>query len=171
MAGRQFCRLVPLCRTNFTRNRILSSLTIRGLHQKPLLSGERPQSHLPLSSNKQSKPFSSAAAALELINIQDEADFQKRVLDSTKPVIVDFHATWCGPCKLLAPRLEKVCDTYKDDVILAKVDIDDNTELAMKYNVSSVPTVIGVRNGKTIDQFIGLQPDDLIEDFIEKLKH
>uniref|UniRef100_A0A0L8HRR4 Thioredoxin domain-containing protein n=3 Tax=Octopus bimaculoides TaxID=37653 RepID=A0A0L8HRR4_OCTBM len=89
MAGRQFSRLIPLCR-NIPKHRI-SFLATRCLHQRSMLSGAKSQLLL-ITSNKQIKPYSSAAA-LECINIQDESDFEKRVLDSPKPVIVDFHAS------------------------------------------------------------------------------
>ncbi|CAI9721874.1 Hypothetical predicted protein [Octopus vulgaris] len=89
MAGRQFSRLIPLCR-NIPKHRI-SFLATRCLHQRSMLSGAKSQLLL-ITSNKQIKPYSSAAA-LEYINIQDESDFEKRVLDSPKPVVVDFHAT------------------------------------------------------------------------------
>ncbi|VDP90248.1 unnamed protein product [Echinostoma caproni] len=70
-----------------------------------------------------------------ITNIQDEADFQKRVLKNSVPVLVDFHATWCAPCKLLGPRLESVMQSHMNSVLLAKVDIDKNDDLAAKYRV------------------------------------
>ncbi|KAA0202254.1 hypothetical protein HAZT_HAZT007924 [Hyalella azteca] len=70
-----------------------------------------------------------------MFNVQDEEDFQKRVIDSATPVIVDFHASWCGPCKLLAPRIEKVIAGKGEKVHLAKVDIDDISDVALKYGV------------------------------------
>ncbi|XP_033112487.1 thioredoxin, mitochondrial-like [Anneissia japonica] len=102
-------------------------------------------------------------------NVQDEEDFKKRVLESEKPVLVDFHANWCGPCKLLGPRLEEVVNASNDRVDLAKVDIDQLTDLAMVYSVSSVPTVIAIKNGLKVDQFIGLQEAEVIEDMIAKV--
>ncbi|CAF5003728.1 unnamed protein product, partial [Rotaria socialis] len=82
-------------------------------------------------------------------HIIDDGDFQKQVLDSKKPFIVDFHATWCGPCKVLEPRLEKVLTNHNkkveaasgdQQIKLAKVDIDNLGELSSKYNVQAVPT-------------------------------
>lgn len=105
----------------------------------------------------------------EAFNVQDTDDFKHRVLESSTPVIVDFHATWCGPCKLLGPRLESIIASSAGRVHLAKVDVDDNAEIAMDYKVQSVPTVLGIRNGKVLDQFIGLQDDDQIKTFVEKL--
>ncbi|TGZ65882.1 hypothetical protein CRM22_005656 [Opisthorchis felineus] len=68
-----------------------------------------------------------------ITNIQDEADFQKRVINNQKPVLVDFHATWCGPCKLLGPRLEEVMKSHMNSILLAKVDVDQNDTLAATY--------------------------------------
>ncbi|XP_018024620.1 thioredoxin, mitochondrial [Hyalella azteca] len=110
--------------------------------------------------------ISSTAANKAMFNVQDEEDFQKRVIDSATPVIVDFHASWCGPCKLLAPRIEKVIAGKGEKVHLAKVDIDDISDVALKYGVSAVPSVIAIRNGKVVDKFVGLQEENRIESFI-----
>ncbi|XP_055332997.1 thioredoxin, mitochondrial-like [Paramacrobiotus metropolitanus] len=109
--------------------------------------------------------------ASSIFNIQDEEDFNKRVLQSETPVIVDFHATWCRPCKLLGPRLEAHVAEGKGKVNMAKVDIDALDDIACKYNVRSVPTVIAMKNGKIVEQFIGLVDDDRIKSVIEKLLH
>ncbi|VDN31098.1 unnamed protein product [Dibothriocephalus latus] len=71
-----------------------------------------------------------------ITNIQDEEDYQKRVLENVKPVVVDFHASWCGPCKMLGPRLDKVMEKYMDKVLLAKVDIDKLETVSMNNGVS-----------------------------------
>ncbi|ESO84132.1 hypothetical protein LOTGIDRAFT_177588 [Lottia gigantea] len=105
----------------------------------------------------------------ECINIQDSEDFNSKVLQSSTPVIVDFHATWCGPCKLLGPRLETIVSEKKGKVLLAKVDIDEISELAIDYGVKSVPTVISFINGKQQDTFIGLKEDDQIQTFVDNL--
>ncbi|XP_060071757.1 thioredoxin, mitochondrial-like [Ylistrum balloti] len=107
----------------------------------------------------------------EAFNVQDTEDYQKRVMESSVPVIVDFHASWCGPCKLLGPRLESLVSSKGGKIALAKVDVDDNTDLAIEYGVNSVPTVLGIKNGKVLDKFIGLQEDDKLNSFIEKLIH
>merc|ERR1711963_129203 len=113
--------------------------------------------------------MSTNAESLDIINIQDEDDFQSRVVNSEKPVVVDFHATWCGPCKLLGPRLEAIIGAEKGKVVMAKVDIDENVELAMKYNVQSVPTVYGVKNGRVVKTFIGLKDDDELKSFVKAI--
>ncbi|KAK3600887.1 hypothetical protein CHS0354_019236 [Potamilus streckersoni] len=111
----------------------------------------------------------SAATDQFIINIQDPKDFQEKVIDSKIPVVVDFHATWCGPCKLLGPRLETIIAGKKGKVILAKVDIDENADIAMRYGVQAVPTVLAIKNGTSIDKFVGLQDDDQVQTFVEKL--
>ncbi|XP_059147114.1 thioredoxin, mitochondrial-like [Physella acuta] len=114
---------------------------------------------------------STSPKKFEVINVQDEEDFKKRVIDlsTDTPVVVDFHATWCGPCKLLGPRLESILAEGQGKVVMAKVDIDEISELAMAYGVKSVPTVVGIKNGKVLTQFIGLVDDDQIRTFVKKL--
>ena len=84
--------------------------------------------------------------------------------------MVDFSAQWCGPCKLLTPRLDAAIAAQEGAVDLAIVDIDDLAELAMEHNVNAVPTVIGVKGGKVIDRFVGLLEEDKLSAFIDNLK-
>ncbi|XP_066960481.1 thioredoxin, mitochondrial-like [Macrobrachium rosenbergii] len=102
-------------------------------------------------------------------NIQDEEDFTDRVLKSSTPVVVDFHAQWCGPCKLLAPRLESIIGGKGEKVHLAKVDIDEVSDLALEYDVSAVPSVLAIKDGKVVDKFVGLQEESRIEAFVNRL--
>uniref|UniRef100_A0A0X3NIT8 Thioredoxin n=1 Tax=Schistocephalus solidus TaxID=70667 RepID=A0A0X3NIT8_SCHSO len=104
-----------------------------------------------------------------ITNIQDEEDFRKRVLENVKPVVVDFHASWCAPCKLLGPRLDKVMEKYMDRVLLAKVDIDKLENVAMNHGIVSVPTIFGMKDGKKVSEFVGLQGEEKIETFIKEL--
>ncbi|XP_020511306.1 thioredoxin, mitochondrial [Labrus bergylta] len=102
-------------------------------------------------------------------NVQDHEDFTDRVINSDLPVLVDFHAQWCGPCKILGPRLEKAIAKQKGRVAMAKVDIDDHTDLAIEYGVSAVPTVIAIRGGDVIDHFVGIKDDDELDSFVSKV--
>ncbi|XP_076866302.1 thioredoxin, mitochondrial [Brachyhypopomus gauderio] len=102
-------------------------------------------------------------------NVQDQHDFNERVVKSELPVLVDFHAQWCGPCKILGPRLEKAIAKQKGRVAMAKVDIDEHTDLAIEYGVSAVPTVIAMRGGDVIDQFVGIKDEDQLDSFVSKL--
>ncbi|XP_056308922.1 thioredoxin, mitochondrial [Danio aesculapii] len=102
-------------------------------------------------------------------NVQDHDDFTERVINSELPVLIDFHAQWCGPCKILGPRLEKAIAKQKGRVAMAKVDIDEHTDLAIEYGVSAVPTVIAMRGGDVIDQFVGIKDEDQLDTFVQKL--
>jgi len=117
--------------------------------------------------------FHSSAVSFNehVFNVQDEADFTKRVTKSSVPVVVDFHATWCGPCKLLGPRLETLVSGQNGKVVLAKIDIDEMTELAVSHGVEAVPTVIAMKDGKVVDKFVGLKDDADLESFVQKLLH
>ncbi|KAB7494092.1 Thioredoxin, mitochondrial [Armadillidium nasatum] len=104
-----------------------------------------------------------------MFNVQDEDDFKERVLQSETPVIVDFHAQWCGPCKVLGPRLETIIGGKGDKVHLAKIDIDAIEDLALEYGVSAVPSVLAIKDGKVVDKFVGLQEEARITTFVNKL--
>ncbi|XP_067284784.1 thioredoxin, mitochondrial [Pseudorasbora parva] len=132
----------------------VSSFSSRVGSSPPLFS--RP---LPQLSSRRSVSF----------NVQDHEDFTDRVINSQLPVLVDFHAQWCGPCKILGPRLEKAIAKQKGRVAMAKVDIDEHTDLAIEYGVSAVPTVIAMRGGDVIDQFVGIKDEDQLDSFVEKL--
>ncbi|XP_042324878.1 thioredoxin, mitochondrial [Sceloporus undulatus] len=115
------------------------------------------------------RTFSTTQVFRHTFNIQDGDDFQDRVLKSQKPVVIDFHAQWCGPCKILGPRLEKMVAKHQGKVLMAKVDIDDHTDLALEYEVSAVPTVLAMKNGDVVDKFVGIKDEDQLEAFLKKL--
>ena len=94
----------------------------------------------------------------------NENEFENQVLKSTLPVIVDFWAEWCGPCKMLTPILEELSDELKDEVNIIKVNLDENQELAMKYSIRSIPTLLLFKEGDLLDTKTGLLPKkDIME--------
>lgn len=101
--------------------------------------------------------------------VKDTEDFQKRVLSSAKPVLVDFHADWCAPCKALTPKLDAIIGEKNGLLELAKVDVDVNPDLALQYEVTGVPTVLGVKNGKIVHSFTGLIQTEELKGFVEEL--
>ncbi|MDC1382038.1 thioredoxin [Candidatus Puniceispirillum sp.] len=101
----------------------------------------------------------------------DMNNFMKEVIEesSTKPIVVQFWAPWCGPCKQLSPILEKVVAATNGRVTMARINIDDNQQIAQQMRVQSVPTVYGFFNGQPVDAFSGAQPESTVKQFIEKL--
>ncbi len=85
------------------------------------------------------------------------ATFEEEVIKSTKPVLVDFNADWCGPCQMLKPTIEQIA-SENDDVKIASVNIDDNDDLAFKYNVSSIPCLVLFKDGNEVKRSVGLKP-------------
>ncbi|KAF5400036.1 Thioredoxin X chloroplastic [Paragonimus heterotremus] len=116
-----------------------------------------------------SRCLSGEVSECGITNIQDEADFEKRVVNNKRPVLVDFHATWCGPCKLLGPRLDELMKSYMDRMLLAKVDVDKHDSIAAKYKISAVPTVIAMKNGREVSRFSGLKEKEFIQKMILSL--
>jgi thioredoxin 1 len=86
----------------------------------------------------------------------DEGNFEAEVTQSQKPVLVDFWAEWCGPCKMIAPLLDEIAKEKGDTVKVGKVDIDKNQSLSFKYNVRAIPTLLFFKNGQVVDQVTGM---------------
>jgi thioredoxin 1 len=103
----------------------------------------------------------------EPIHVTDAA-FEKTVLQSDLPVIVDFWAPWCGPCKMVAPILEKIASDHAGKLIVAKVNTDDNPEWATKFGVQGIPTMLFVANGQVVHQQVGAVPEPYLRDMVEE---
>jgi len=105
--------------------------------------------------------------AMATFNVTD-SDFDTQVLKNNLPVLVDFWATWCGPCKLAEPVLEELSEEYKDKVLVAKLDVDQNPTQSQKYGVMSIPTTILFKNGQEIGRQSGFAGKDNFEELIKK---
>ena len=97
--------------------------------------------------------------------IRDD-EFESEVVNSKLPVLVDFWAEWCGPCRMLTPILEQLSDEIRDKVKIVKMNIDDNPETPSKFGVRSVPTMILFKDGKQLDVKVGVQPKNALQDWI-----
>ena len=99
----------------------------------------------------------------EFIEKIKEENFEEEVLKSEKPVLVDFFATWCGPCQMLAPVLEEIAEEYKDKIKVGKINIDNERNLAIKYQVVSIPTLMVFKNGEIVKTAVGFHTKSELE--------
>jgi len=115
--------------------------------------------------------MSMALNASEVQHISSEAEFNK-IVNEGGIVVADFFATWCPPCKMLAPILKDLAKDFGDKVTVAKIDVDNNRELALKYGISAIPDVRILKNKKEVEKIIGLYPKkhyyDLVEKYLKK---
>lgn len=102
--------------------------------------------------------------------IKSVDEFKREVEESSVPVIVDFFAEWCGPCKMLAPVFSKLSDEYNGGVKFVKINVDEAQELAVKFNVMSIPTILFFKDGKVAGQQMGALPEAMLKNWIDSLK-
>jgi thioredoxin 1 len=100
--------------------------------------------------------------------VVSDSDFKASVLDSTEPVLVDFWAEWCGPCKAIAPALDDLAARYKGKVKVAKLNVDDNQQTAQTYGIRGIPTLLVFKGGKVVEQIIGAVPKSRLEESFKK---
>ncbi len=103
----------------------------------------------------------------EPVHVTDAA-FEKAVLQSTIPVIVDFWAPWCGPCRMVAPVLDKLAKEYAGKLLVAKVNTDENQEWASKYGIQSIPTMLFISGGKIVHRQVGALPETLLREAVSQ---
>lgn len=99
--------------------------------------------------------------------IEINASNFEEVLNTDKPVMIDFWAAWCGPCRMIAPLVDELTEEYKDRAVIAKVDVDSNQEIAMKYGVRNIPTILFIKNGEVVDKSVGAVPKNVLSDKID----
>jgi thioredoxin 1 len=105
--------------------------------------------------------------AQDTVAVQD-ATFKSEVLESGVPVLVDFWATWCAPCRAIAPSLEELATQYKGKVKIAKMDIDANQQVAQQFGIRSIPTLLLFKGGKVVNQLVGAMPKTKLEEALQK---
>ncbi|RZO27409.1 MAG: thioredoxin [SAR86 cluster bacterium] len=101
-----------------------------------------------------------------VIEVNNNDEFVAKVINSTKPVLVDFWAEWCGPCKQLAPLVEEASEEFKDSLTVCKMDVDNNRETAAKYGIRSIPTLMIFENGELVGTEIGALTKQQLDEFI-----
>ncbi len=91
------------------------------------------------------------------------------VLNTDKPVVIDFWAEWCGPCRMVGPIIEQLAEEYKDKIIVGKVDVDENNEATTRYGIRNIPTILFIKNGQVVDKIVGAADKRFFVDKINKL--
>ena len=106
-------------------------------------------------------------SAGKVVTLSDDA-FQTDVLDNGKPVMVDFWAEWCQPCKMLAPTIEEIAGEYDDSIVVGKVNVDDNPNTAAKYGIRGIPTLLFFKGGQVVQQLVGVKTKADIKKIIDE---
>ena len=103
-----------------------------------------------------------------MVNMFNESNFEAEVLKSDIPVFVDFYADWCGPCKMMSPVIDKMAEEYAGRIKVGKVNVDENSDLAVKYGIMSIPNMVFFKNGEVVDRVVGAIPKPQMQARFEK---
>lgn len=103
---------------------------------------------------------------MSVLKITSE-NYEKEVLESNKPVLIDFYADWCGPCRMMSPIIDEIADEMGEGVKVGKINVDDNQDLAMKYNVMSIPTILVIKEGNVTKTFVGVTDKNEIKEALK----
>jgi len=98
----------------------------------------------------------------------NEDSFDKAILNSSLPVLIDFWAPWCAPCRMVAPSLEKIAQEYAGRLLVAKVNTDENNQLAARYQITGIPTLLFISNGQMVNQQVGVLPYDALKQMVDQ---
>jgi thioredoxin 1 len=101
--------------------------------------------------------------------LQIDSDNLKELLTGEKPVVLDFWATWCAPCRMISPIIEELAQQYEGKVVIGKVDVEENEDLAVEYGVRNVPTILFIKNGEVVDKQVGAASKSAFEEKIKAL--
>lgn len=98
-----------------------------------------------------------------------DANFEEKVVNSDKPVILDLWAEWCGPCRMVGPIVEEIGEEYKDQIVVGKLDVDNNPNTTMKYGIRNIPTILFLKNGEVVDKQVGAVPKAALVEKVESV--
>ena len=146
---------------------IIAIIALRFIHIKIVANKSTPATPATVKSITPAKTKTVTKETKSLITINSKAEFNTKILKADKVVLVDFHAVWCPPCRKLGPIIEKIAAESNGKYFVAKIDIDKNKELAHKYGIVSIPTVIIFKDGKPVKKIVGYNSEKVYTDAID----